>query len=216
MTSPSPASVPTEEDVARARFAGLMLGQNPAEVWRAQAFKLADDLDAAELEAAEATERMEEVAREWSKMLTRAQEAEARAVTAEANFGVIAQENQELLDKLASTEAALAEKEREVVASIESHDAWAVSWNAKLDAAEARALSAEGERDAALLASRHETDLCRQALEDRAAARAALASAREALEHAERYLMSIGQGDGTDGARIRRAIEAIRTQETAP
>lgn len=42
-----------------------------------------------------------------------------------------------------------------------------------------RALAAEADRDAALLASRHEADMCQQALEDLKAAEAALAAERE-------------------------------------
>ncbi|WP_089177306.1 hypothetical protein [Bosea sp. AS-1] len=44
----------------------------------------------------------------------------------------------------------LAEKEREIEASIESHDAWATIWNDKLEAAEARALAAEAALENAL------------------------------------------------------------------
>lgn len=41
----SPAATPVSE-AGGDRFKGLMLGQNPAEVWRAQAYKLAAELDA--------------------------------------------------------------------------------------------------------------------------------------------------------------------------
>jgi hypothetical protein len=53
------------------------------------------------------------------------------------------------------------------------------------------------------------------ALASATAAEANLAQVAEALEHAEAYLMSIGEGDGTDGARIRKAIAAIRARTAA-
>jgi hypothetical protein len=52
-----------------------------------------------------------------------------------------------------------------------------------------------------------EQDLC--------AAEAKLAQAVEALESADRYLMSVGHGDGTDGARIRRSISELRARSAS-